>query len=275
MRITERLTLTIALGYYINGIFFEQTPVSFSTLLLQVVLGATCFYYEGIRLTFYPLFIVIFTTSALSLWWSEGIPRTILDSLCLITTLLGVANIVLLGEADFSKLKLNGPYEVGFKEFRSETKGNEVSVFYPISKGLYRLFINYPGRNTDWLRHGDKTLLGIAKAGGGHAYGGKGKHVSLNAMRPLRKIKMDTLNDGSISKDFTSSDPALSKKLIPVIFCHGLSSNRGMHSGTCRDFASHGYIVFIMDHKDESSSYTQSENGPEGMYYNNDNILHD
>ena len=85
--------------------------------------------------------------------------------------------------------------------------------------------------------------------------------MSLEHMRPFRKIKIDTLNDGTISKDFTNSDVTTSNKLIPIIFCHGLASNRGMHSGSCKDFASHGYIVFIMDHKDESSSYTQSENG--------------
>jgi predicted dienelactone hydrolase len=58
------------------------------------------------------------------------------------------------------------------------------------------------------------------------------------------------------------------KSLIPVIFSHGLSSNRTMHSGTCRDLASHGYIVFAPDHMDKTSSYYETADG-EGHYYCN------
>ena len=74
---------------------------------------------------------------------------------------------------------------------------------------------------------------------------------------------MNTVTQGEIHKDFEG------EKLIPIIFSHGLASNRGMHSGTCKDFASHGYIVFIMDHKDTTSSYWESKSGHESMYYDN------
>lgn len=169
----------------------------------------------------------------------------------------------LFGELDFKGLKLNGPYEVGFREFRTTEFDNEVSVYYPISKDEHRRHINEPGRNTEWLRNGDKTLLGIAKAAGGYAYGGKGKHISLKSMRPFKFVSTNTLNYGTPAKD-------IGNKLVPVIYCHGLSSNRGMHSGTVRDFASHGYIVFVLDHRDESCSYVESRDGKNGMYYNND-----
>jgi len=49
---------------------------------------------------------------------------------------------------------------------------------------------------------------------------------------------------------------------------HGLSGNRNWNSGTCRDLASHGYIVFALDHRDETSNYVESKDGI-GMYYNN------
>ena len=61
---------------------------------------------------------------------------------------------------------------------------------------------------------------------------------------------MDTLTEGNIANKLKGN------KLIPVIFSHGLSSNRSLLSGICRDFASHGHVVFSMDHKDGSSSYT-------------------
>jgi hypothetical protein len=76
-------------------------------------------------------------------------------------------------------------------------------VYYPTCSEEFRENIRKDDRNAAWLRHGDKTLLGIAKAGGGHAYGGKGKHVSLKVMRSLRKIKTDTLIDGQVHPDFT------------------------------------------------------------------------
>lgn len=62
--------------------------------------------------------------------------------------------------------------------------------------------------------------------------------------------------------------------LIPVIFSHGLSSNRTMHSGTCRDLASHGYIVFALDHMDKTSSYYETQDG-QGVYYCNKVQSHD
>lgn len=58
-----------------------------------------------------------------------------------------------------------------------------------------------------------------------------------------------------------SSAAGVGRPLIPVIFSHGLSSNRTMHSGTCRDLASHGYIVFALDHMDLTSSYYETPDG--------------
>ena len=90
-------------------------------------------------------------------------------------------------------------------------------------------------------------------------------------MRSLSKVKMNVVYEGTLHRDYTSST---SKPLIPVIYCHGLSSNRSMHSGTCRDLASHGYIVFIIDHQDGTSSYTVSKDGTE-RYYENKHKLYD
>ena len=85
---------------------------------------------------------------------------------------------------------------------------------------------------------------------------------------------MYTAQNGALSKDFVSSDVSLvsdtnqtllctSKPLIPVILCHGLSGSRTSQSGSCRDLASHGYIVFSLDHHDGSAYYSQKEDGQE------------
>ena len=105
---------------------------------------------------------------------------------------------------------------------------------------------------------------------------------------------MNTLDNGELASLFNSSgasemklqpsdDPLAERMevesqrgvpLIPVLFSHGLSSNRTMHSGICRDLASHGYIVFALDHMDRTSSYYETEDG-QGHYYSNKVQAHD
>jgi hypothetical protein len=174
-----------------------------------------------------------------------------------------VTILILFGETDFSRLKMTGPYEVGYKEFRTTKLDNEVSVFYPINRKYHAA--NIGRRNTRWLRHGDKTLLGLVRAS--VPYGNE-NHPPVFVFRHLRKIMMDTVFNGDIDPDFTN------KPLIPIIYSHGLSSNRTMHSGSSRDLASHGYIVFSIDHMDETSSYYETKDG-KGYYYDNRRDSHD
>ena len=56
-----------------------------------------------------------------------------------------------------------------------------------------------------------------------------------------------------------------------MIFCHGLTCNRSSYSGMCREFASHGYIVFSLDHFDGSCHYTVKRSGQEKYW----SSLHD
>lgn len=44
---------------------------------------------------------------------------------------------------------------------------------------------------------------------------------------------------------------------------HGLSGSRTTQSGTCRDFASHGYIVFALSHHCGTANYSCKRNGEE------------
>ena len=84
----------------------------------------------------------------------------------------------------------------------------------------------------------------------------------------MRKIKMDTVQDGKLAQDFggLASDDIESRKqlkMIPILFLHGLSGSRTSQSGSCRDLASHGYCVFSIDHHDGSAHYSRKENGDE------------
>lgn len=55
-------------------------------------------------------------------------------------------------------------------------------------------------------------------------------------------------------------------KLIPVIFSHGLIANRNYYQVMGQEFASNGYIVFIPDHLDGSTSYTLLKDGTKQMF---------
>lgn len=49
--------------------------------------------------------------------------------------------------------------------------------------------------------------------------------------------------------------------MIPIIYVHGLTCTGLAQSCSCRDLASHGYIVFSMDHYDGSCYISKKKNG--------------
>lgn len=63
--------------------------------------------------------------------------------------------------------------------------------------------------------------------------------------------------DAPFSQEFLSKQQSIK----PIIFSHGYTGHGNAWSGMLRDWVSHGYIVFSMDHQDGSSSYTEKEDG--------------
>ena len=111
-----------------------------------------------------------------------------------------MASVLLLlafGDSDFSRVKLTGPFQVGHRDIRTKF-GNEVSVYYPVDKEVYKRMLRR-STNSDWLRHGDKSLQGIARASVPY---GEEKHKSIRWFRFLRFIKMNTLERGPLSSLF-------------------------------------------------------------------------
>ena len=51
------------------------------------------------------------------------------------------------------------------------------------------------------------------------------------------------------------------KKIIPIIFSHGLTACRAFYSSLCIELASFGFMVFALDHHDGSCCYTEDETG--------------
>jgi hypothetical protein len=74
--------------------------------------------------------------------------------------LLGLVSLYFFGDANFKFLKMVGPYQVGHKEYHLKI-GNAASAFYPMDRKTYNKNINKKGRNTNWMRYGDKSLQGF------------------------------------------------------------------------------------------------------------------
>ncbi|TNV73388.1 hypothetical protein FGO68_gene15043 [Halteria grandinella] len=321
MRILERLQFASGLVVYI--LFFlaqmtdeEDVPVLDVERAKLPMLIVTCIsivlghYIEGFRIHQVPFFIGLIVHSGFA-WVLEHPSRVQLVNI--IATILLMGSVILsflFGESNLARIKLTGHFEVGHREFRATKLGSEVSVYYPVDRFHFKKNISR-SRNTAWLRHGDKTLLGLVKASVPY---GREDPPPACVFRYMRNIKLMTLDQGDVAEMFVPqgakesqndlekgqqaiSDRTKSKgdqlspaahnqstpmevesppsyPLIPLIFSHGLSSNRTMHSGLCRDLASHGYLVFAPDHMDRTSSYYETEDG-QGYYYCNKRTAHD
>lgn len=181
-----------------------------------------------------------------------------------VVILLGILVALCFGEASFDRLILTGPFEVGHKDVHISSTGNAVSVFYPMDKETHKEIMDKePERNSRWLRYGYNTRLGGARA---TAAWGSEMHSHPFVWKFIKNVKMETVEDGPLAKVFWKENVEggeQRKSLIPVIYSHGVTSCRTFQSGSCRDLASHGYIVFSIDHHDGTCNYSRLKNGNE------------
>jgi predicted dienelactone hydrolase len=77
-------------------------------------------------------------------------------------------------------------------------------------------------------------------------------------------VKTGTIINAPLAREFLNGE----KELIPIVFSHGLSAHRTTYTALCRDYASHGYIVFALNHGDNSCSFFLDKNG-RPYYYDN------
>lgn len=151
------------------------------------------FYFEGLRIHQLPYMVGVSLHSAVA---SLRIKVELVNEVAALTAIGLVAVTVLLawlyGDTNLDRVRVTGPYEVGHREFRSGTLGSEVSVFYPVDRDHYReaMRASKGKRNSMWLRHGEKTLLGIVKATRPY---GQEKAPSIQVLRPILGIRMHTL----------------------------------------------------------------------------------
>ena len=71
----------------------------------------------------------------------------------------------------------------------------------------------------------------------------------------LKDFKTLAFPDAALAKEITNPP-------IPVIFSHGLAANRSVYQCMGLEFASNGFITFLIDHDDGSNTYTAKMGEP-------------
>jgi len=95
-----------------------------------------------------------------------------------------------------------------------------------------------------------------------------GKDTNPWFLKFMDSIVMDTVLNGKLAEEFDKGE----RKLIPLVFSHGLGGNNTMHSCQCRDLASHGFIVFTISHFDGTAHYTMNHEKKEQYWINQDEV---
>ena len=139
-----------------------------------------------------------------------------------------IAFLATIGLSRSQEYNTEGPYGVGFREFKMIT-GNQakVAVYYPIDKEYYEANKANPSKNIAKMRDGVKTATGM----------GIGFNVApVILFRYYISLRVQVIHNYPLHKDFAEEG----KKLTPIVFSHGLIVNRTNHSSICRELASHG-----------------------------------
>lgn len=102
-----------------------------------------------------------------------------------------------------------------------------------------------------WLNYGEKQLEWIGKCSQWQR--GNTNLDNYSVCKQLLDLKIPVIKDGELAEDFMSGK----RKAQPLVFCHGLTGFNNINSGTCRDLASNGMIVFSMDFHDGTCCYTE------------------
>ena len=86
-----------------------------------------------------------------------------------------------------------------------------------------------------------------------HLRGQKGTYFS----QSTKVIKTLAIKDAKLAQEYAKDK----KPLTPLVWSHGLIGNSNAYNIIGMEFASNGYIVFIPDHLDGSTSYTELKDG--------------
>ena len=120
------------------------------------------------------------------------------------------------------------------------------------------------GSTSGKLLQDDKLIRGLMRAKKWRE-GGK-QTFPFWAFAAFRDITIDVTPDGPLANDFATGK----KKLVPIVFSHGLTANRSLYSTNARELSAHGFLVILLDHQDGTCSYTENKDGSKKVYFDID-----
>ena len=122
-----------------------------------------------------------------------------------------------------------------------------MQAWYPIDAAEYKSKINKD--NVAWPRHGIKMIRGMLSQ---PQASGLAWLSPIVLFKHLLAVKMDVVVGGQLAEEFRKGG----KKLIPIVFSHGVRSNGSVYSMMLKEWASYGYLVLAINHLDDTCLHT-------------------
>ena len=142
--------------------------------------------------------------------------------------------------------EITGAYEVGYKEFRLQNqKQTAISVFYP---WFYDTASEKREPQVKWFRDGWTSLKGFWMA---WTFGKQSTKYEEIIHSDTLIFNMKVHLRAPFHDDFVKGY----KKMMPIIFSPGIMGTRTLSSNICRNLASHGCIVYSIEHTDGTAWY--------------------
>eukprot|EP00347_Sterkiella_histriomuscorum_P003478 403364144 len=163
------------------------------------------------------------------------------------------------GDSELGGYPLKGSYQVGVKHFLTNKFKNEILVYYPIDKNVFESMkhekdkkVYLVDRDHDKYYDNIQGLARVAQIGQAQIF-----DTPVAIVSSWKHIELEVIKNAPLADDFVKH----SVPLLPMIFSHGLSGTNKAYSLQIRDYASHGHIIFAINHQDGSSAYTFDQNG--------------
>ena len=234
------------MSLHIGWIVFKVIGARMEGIRIAQVINGFCF----LMWTLYFLSVVAFVPQG-GKFNAFTKTNTTLTLLVVVFWLQNVFYTQMLGATDFSALQFDGPYKVGVRYFHTRTADTETMVFYPIDDDEYESKLET--HNTFWLRHPEKWIAAQQFIFRKFLAWPVPKCI----LRQFKQVKLDCVLDATLSRDFVEGK----RILQPILFSHGIFGSNNSYTGLLKDMASHGYIVFALNHADGSCIYTETSLG--------------
>lgn len=108
--------------------------------------------------------------------------------------------LIFFGEMNLERLKFNGPYKVGYREYKTKQFGNEVSIYYPIDEVEYNNKKDSSECFPHWITHGWDQLDGMSTSI--KNYRTVKRKPPKFLLRPYLSIILDVIKNGIPIKSF-------------------------------------------------------------------------